>query len=175
MFCSKCGQQCPDNSAFCPSCGSPVQTAQTQSFQQSGGAEYENTQPELTGLGGWLILVGIGLVICVPVYCLHISAGFLLKSIVLYVPANLLALVLCGFAIYLFFTKSRKFPTVFIVFMVANAVTAAISGANIGIYSGRESSAWILGGIGGVLGLIVAAIWIPYTLKSKRVKNTFVN
>ena len=35
MFCSKCGQQCPDNSAFCSSCGSPVQTVQVQAQPQS--------------------------------------------------------------------------------------------------------------------------------------------
>ncbi|MDR1850298.1 MAG: TM2 domain-containing protein [Zoogloeaceae bacterium] len=44
MFCSRCGQSCPEGSAFCPSCGSPTQTApaqpqtpppmQAQTFQQ---------------------------------------------------------------------------------------------------------------------------------------------
>ena len=195
MFCSKCGQQCPDSSAFCPSCGGAVQAAQgqvqqSQPFQQQGGSVYGGTQQELTGLGGWLILVGIGLVWGVIGGFMNIFTGFgiwayagFLKGIA-FELVNLINLVLCGFTVFLFFTKSRKFPTVFIVLLVVGSVTGIINviilGSTLSSALGRGNAAVEMGASAGMYGglafnIIFAVIFIVYTLKSRRVKNTFVN
>jgi hypothetical protein len=161
---------------------------QAQPYQQPGGSVYESTQQELTGLGGWLILVGIGLVWGVIGGFINIFTGFgiwayagFLKGIA-YELVNLLNLVLCGFTVFLFFTKSRKFPTVFIVLLVVGIIVGIVNisivGSALSSTMGRGDAAAAMGvgmGFGLFINIIFTVIWIAYTLKSRRVKNTFVN
>lgn len=52
MYCSKCGSQNPDHAVYCSVCGTPLQTF--PSIPASIHPEYRN-------LGGWLLIITIGL------------------------------------------------------------------------------------------------------------------
>ena len=50
MFCSKCGSNIPDNAAFCPTCGAPVNRYSSQqggpdSSQMHGGSDPQGYYP----------------------------------------------------------------------------------------------------------------------------------
>jgi len=193
MFCSKCGANIADNSAFCPACGNPTQqAAQPQTSSQytppapqviQGQPVYAAQQP-IQGLGGWLILVAIFLILSVlgsvdNLVSLDqaVAVGF---GGPMFMISHILTLALSGLALYFFFTKSRHFPPFFIFFNLAGFVLIFLALSNIKTNS-------IISDLGGMsadnfvmlLGIlcqgITAAIFIPYTLMSKRVKNTFVN
>ena len=149
------------------------------------------------GIGGWLILPAIGLVAS-PVLILIAAVQDLLPAFeesawealttpgsVDYHPANeamlYFALVVgigqIAFALvlnYLFWNKSRRVPKLFVLWLIVNVVVVAIDTLwelqflevaermDVSIYKnvGRE--------------IFHAAVWIPYFLVSKRVRNTFV-
>ena len=150
-----------------------------------------------SGLGGWLVLVGIGL----AVTAVRLSA-FLVTTLVPVVTGDQWAqlttpgtssyhpfwapllmietagnLFFVGFAVtllYLYFQKAPRFPKLFIAYLVLNLVFVTadyfLSGMipAVAASTDNESVREI------VRGLIGACIWVPYMLRSKRVKNTFV-
>ncbi len=161
------------------------------------------TAPDLktdgpVGLGGWLILLGLGVVISplrmiiegVTVY------GPLLRDNILqtladpsspaYIPYlaeviygeiffNIAFVVWAVVNLVLFFSKSKRFPASFRYFMIANLafmvgdaflVASFLPGEK--VFDPETTKAVLQSAIG-------TAIWVPYTLLSKRVKNTFVN
>ncbi len=139
--------------------------------------------PGLVGIGGWLALPAIGLVLG-PL----VQFGFLILaltqfseveragyggvySLELLVNAGLLA-----FFIYVgtrFFRKKRDAPSAFIAYMLATLVSG---GALLAIESGLGAEAFAIeNGKELARNIIVAAIWISYFRVSKRVKMTFVN
>jgi hypothetical protein len=141
------------------------------------------------GLGGWLALLGFGLV-----------AG-MLKSLVktgqswssvdtssfrqfpaaayggLIIDATWLLLFVC--AVALFFKKSRKFPSLLVFLLITSMVMPFIIAiwARLTLPNGFEITQLFgpeeIGQM--IAGLISAVLWIPFVLKSKRVANTFVN
>jgi Protein of unknown function (DUF2569)/GYF domain 2 len=147
-------------------------------------------QSELTGLGGWLGLLGFGLVTGILRTLVKTgqswsevdsrifqqfplaSYGGLILDVVWF--------VLFIYTIALFFNKSRKFKPFFIWFLIAGMLVPLVSIAwiritipsnNIGVgnmFGSEEVAQMIVSFIGAVL-------WIPYILKSRRVANTFVN
>lgn len=150
----------------------------------------------LSGLGGWLILVGIGLVLK-PVFVIA-SIGRSLGNFSLWkwhgltepggvsynplwgpvltfellgqISLALLTLIL----LVLFFQKRRIFPRWFIGLMILNAVFvfADMLGVHFLGYSTDASMAIRTRNITNVI--FGCGIWIPYMLVSKRVKATFV-
>lgn len=157
-------------------------------------ATLANSEPR--GLGGWLVLVMIGLIVS------PIRIGILVGTIVLslfqggtwevlttpgsehYHPlwAPLLifelaingAFILAGVALLaLFFAKSRRFPRMFILYVAISLIFQIVDyvlGEQIPAVAaaGAESNVEIARTV------ITAVIWVPYMLVSKRVKNTFV-
>jgi hypothetical protein len=156
-----------------------------------------NNEKDLKGLGGWLIVVGIGvvlspirvLVVYVPIYHEILTDGTweLLTSAesAYYHPLwqpllagemvfNSLLVLAWTYLIYLFFSRHYLFPRVFIGVLVLSVV-------------GIPLDAWL---VSFVLPdepmfdpettreftrvLIYSLIWIPYMLVSRRVKATFV-
>lgn len=83
---------------------------------------------------------------------------------------NAALLIWAGVLLYLFFAKWRSFPVVMItrvVFQAADlglALMIPITAARIGpaVYGGLAS------------GIVVALIWVPYLIQSRRVETTFV-
>jgi hypothetical protein len=152
--------------------------------------------PKLNGLGGWLVLVGLGLVFspCVLLFNLDHSIGsFSLwkwhaltnPDGVSYQPiwGPLLTLEFLGqitiltldiFAIVLFFQKRRIFPRWFIALLAVNAlfVVADAIGAQFMKTVSPALTASLSRNI--MRSFIGCCIWIPYMLKSLRVKTTFI-
>jgi hypothetical protein len=150
-----------------------------------------STPNDLEGIGGWLILIAIGLVLS-PLYILGSAVSTDLR--VLMKPGAtealgaypglqgfieielLLNLVSVAFLVILnilFFTKRSRFPSLFALFMgfqvlvvVADAIVAHIIVPNLPL--SPDAAAGIFRPIVG------AAIWIPYMFVSRRVKATFV-
>jgi len=152
---------------------------------------------ELEGLGGWLILVGFGVVVSPIVIGIETFSAFatlfvhggwevlthpesesyhpLWAPIIIAETAfNIAATIAWLVLAFLFFTKSRWFPRVYIVvvvfsfvFLLADSIviSAILPGHPIfEAEAGRE----VLRSIVGIV------IWVPYMLVSKRVKATFV-
>ncbi len=156
-----------------------------------------DAQPGPSGLGGWLILVGFGLLLA-PLKLL----GFVVQSFPpivqdgtwevlttpgseayhpLWAPLLLgelvvnLAFIGAGVALLLFFfLRSRRFPTLYIAVTIANLLFL-LSDAWLGSIVVPDEpmfdadTARELG-----RSVVGALIWVPYMLASKRVKNTFV-
>jgi len=153
-------------------------------------------KPEPKGLGGWLILIAIGLGVTmlrlvwfvvgmlVPIFTSGQWANLTTPGTAdyhaLWAPllifelcGNLLFVLMAGTLLVLFFRKSRLFPKVFIAYSLLNLafvtgdyflsdLIPAVAAAN-DADAVKEVARAVVG----------AAIWIPYMLVSKRVKNTF--
>lgn len=154
-------------------------------------------EKELKGLGGWLILVGIGVVLSpirlvielVPFYFSIFNDGgwtaLTTPSSDLYTPyfgalligemsINFLMMFTWAYIGYLFFTKNYLFPKLYISIMAASLIFITFD-------------AWVASQIfpGQVMfdadtkkefmrTLVPALIWVPYMMESNRVKATFV-
>ncbi len=167
-----------------------------QSPKQEGNVIAQET--ELKGLGGWLILVGFGRVVSVlqsffimfTMFIPLLTNGTLkeLSSPVseayspLWIPTiyfefggNLIILGLHIALCVLFFMKKRLFPKLFIrtyIFMLAFAIIDAMILRYLQSTITFDINANSFVEIFQIFG--VAVIWIPYMLKSVRVRNTFV-
>lgn len=153
----------------------------------------EDARNDLDGLGGWLIVVGFGLVLGI----ILVVGGMLPLYVSMFTDGGYESLTTPGSQIYhplwapalifemtataimlaaqvslccLFITKNRLFPTVFIVTTSANLVVMAITAVfmlGIDRALGKE-------GLTDLMKVSVSAlIWIPYMVRSKRVKATF--
>jgi uncharacterized protein DUF2569 len=145
---------------------------------------------DLEGLSGWLILVGISLVIA-PFRLLLVLFGTNLPFLLgtgnqEYLSSHPLTAALAGSEVlvnvlffasllalsYLFFKKKKGFPTYMILYHVLNAILLSINHiAFQALHPTADLSAGLRAVVGSVLG---ALIWIPYFLVSRRVKATFV-
>ena len=156
--------------------------------------EERNRGPE--GLGGWLIVPAIGLVLTVfkilayfgvqvaPLVADGTYGQLTTPGSELYHPLWLPLLLLEGggngvllamalAAICLYFMRSRWFPRMHIAFMLTNAVLMLVL-----FFMGAKIPALMevhdVQAVGDMTrGLVAAAIWVPYMLTSKRVRNTF--
>lgn len=149
----------------------------------------EAIEPELNeneivgpvGIGGWLILPAIGLVLS-PIlnFFTFISELEILSGGSLYDYETLITFEVIYIALFIifqiytavkFFTKKMDAPQLVILVLIVNIVGLAIIAlwiASIGDLPDEIS-------MGVVRAIIAAAIWIPYFKRSLRVMNTFVN
>jgi hypothetical protein len=154
--------------------------------------------PKLQGLGGWLVLVGIGLCVAPIVRIVSIgqhwesyfslqiwelvtmptSASYhpLYGPLLIYeVFSNIIMFGLNLFTLCLFFKKHRAFPKVFIALALCNALFLILDHIGGGMIPSIYSSKNHAKGQSDVIrALFYAVIWISYMLKSRRVKATFV-
>jgi hypothetical protein len=153
------------------------------------------TVAEPVGLGGWLILPAIGMFINLFIFgktLLGLSAlanpgvadKLAAAGIDIHDPTwvRLFTFEAIGYpmlfllvvaSLILFFMKSYWFPRLIIVFMVSNLIVTSgdvflASGVTIPGSDPNDPAVHIVKAIG------VCLVWIPYFLKSVRVKNTFV-
>jgi len=170
----------------------PVQTPPQQVLYK---APQKLTGPE--GLSGWLILVGIGLIIS-PIRIAAIeftilslffdgtwaaissSAGeFYNPTLAIMIPLefvmNLAFIFGFVFLIYLYFTKSSNFPRWFIsvyianlIFILLDAVIVKFAVPDQPLFDPDTTKEF-------ARSLVACCVWIPYMFKSKRVEATFVN
>jgi hypothetical protein len=161
--------------------------------KEKGMAEEKN----LEGLGGWLVLVGLGIIISplrvigmvFPIYSEMFSNGSwaALTSPGTEVYNPLWAPILFGemainggvvlawiFAAFLFFSKKKVFPKWYIGILLFTLAFIPIDALAIKSVSPNEPvfDVETIKEFGRTL--IVTLIWVPYMLASKRVKATFV-
>jgi Protein of unknown function (DUF2569) len=150
------------------------------------------------GLGGWLILVGLGIIISplriisqvFPVYSEIISSGSWTTLTTpgsdaynpLWAPILLGEMLINGglllvwiFVAFLFFTKKKAFPKWYIgillftlTFILIDAVAIKVVLPNQAMFDAETTKEF-------GRSLIATLIWVPYMLISKRVKATFVS
>jgi hypothetical protein len=140
------------------------------------------------GIGGWLLLLGFGLGVAplaflfrsidssIRIFCktslveIYSSNRILAVAIIFGLAMQLCLFVFSSYNLYLFVKKKKKFPEFMILFFICNLCFLII-----------DSVFMLLLGQEGKLGsrvinpMIVWTIWSLYLLKSKRVKNTFIN
>lgn len=152
--------------------------------------------PEPKGLGGWLIVVGIGLVVapvriavaCVQTYVpLFQNGAWQLLTTPgtgtyhpLWAPVLLGELLVnLGFfaaflvLIFLFVRRARMFPRLYIAVLALNLAFLFVDALlldSLAASGSQTETVWTPL----LQGLASAAIWIPYMLRSRRVRNTFV-
>ncbi len=153
---------------------------------------------DLKGLKGWLILVGIGVVLSPirmlvaygPLYSGIFSDGtwealtdpasevyirFFDVLLLTELAANGIVFALSVYAIWLYFSKSYLFPKIYIAilagslaFMLVDEWAVSLVIPETPMFSDRAAF------VDFARSLIGSLIWIPYLLVSKRVKATFV-
>jgi hypothetical protein len=150
-----------------------------------------------TGLGGWLILVGIGTVLAPIVILAGIAQTYppLFQDgvwaalttpgseqyragwgalVIFEIVVNVAMVVASMVAIGLYFSKSPRFPVLFIGLLAAGLAFLVIDliAVRVVVPEAPVDS----GSIGAIVrSTISCAIWIPYMRMSVRVKNTFVH
>ncbi|MDN7127221.1 DUF2569 domain-containing protein [Pseudidiomarina sp. 1APR75-33.1] len=152
-------------------------------------------QNELKGIGGWLYLVAFGVIVSplflaveyLPMLVDYMNGAYEItanpnsKSFVPHLElllnvemlANAFMLLVSLALLYLFFSKHRWFPRVFIflcvfspLFLIADAwIVHKLMPELVAI---DEATVLDI-----IRAIIYALIWVPYMLISKRVKNTF--
>ena len=155
-------------------------------------------EKNLEGLGGWLILVGLAIIISpfsivmttFPLYSEIFSSGSweMLTTLgseaydVSWIPILLGEIVINGglalvwiYIIFLFFTKKRLFPSWYIgvllftlAFMLVDALAIKVVIKDEALFDPDTAKEFALAFLGTI-------IWVPYMLRSKRVEATFVN
>ena len=148
------------------------------------------------GIGGWLILPMIGLFVFpvrvaislvtdyAPLFQGGIWGNLTTPGSEVYHPlwapviigeifCNVGFLLFAAALLYLLFARSHRFPRAFIAFALANL--AFIVGDAVIAWQIPAVAARGLEGVGAetARAAVVAAIWVPYMLVSKRVRNTF--
>jgi len=148
------------------------------------------------GIGGWLLLPMLGLfafpvrvVISLisdyaPIFQDGIWGNLTTPGTEVYHPLwaptilyevvlNIAFLAFDLFLLYLLFTKAPRFPKAFVIFAVGNLLFVVSD--SVLAYQIPAVAARGLEGFGGEIfrSLLVAAVWVPYMLVSKRVRNTF--
>lgn len=150
-------------------------------------------QHPLYGVGGWLILVAIGIIATPVRMILEIGPIYsaidfsnlhpMLFAVILGELTINAALVLWSLAnMFLLLSKHRMFPTSWIGQLAVAAVLGPLSlfATDLALDSIGQHLDWSQLAKGGVFtdmfrALIAAAIWIPYALLSTRVGITFLN
>lgn len=193
--CSACGLTLPGNHGEtsklerCPRCGAALRP-QPGPAQPVGGwvkpaVTYESGP---SGIGGWLILPAIGLVLgpiasAIGLVVLASSLTSTAEAVQEVAPGLFRALVgslvmllgLLGFQVYtavLFFRKDRRVPRLVCWLYAVNFAVAVVSVIWGNSVTGEGLDPSDVKSI--ARAAIQAAIWIPYFRVSKRVANTFV-
>jgi len=143
---------------------------------------YRASVPAVEGIDGWLILIAISLVVAplvvarnllradLPILLAH---GTLAAHVVggVFIVKNLVTIAGLVLINVLFYLKRRTLPLAMIVYYAWQAVTHIGEYALYALVLQERNAAM---SVRFLFPLIGAAIWIPYFLRSKRVKATFV-
>jgi hypothetical protein len=178
--CGNCAAPLEEGASICARCGTPVPSPVSESY-----APKFSTFNDLEGIGGWLILAAIGLGIS-PLRSIHgiyVSLHVLYGSqfqnwlsthpgeaglILFEAVTNTLFLITLVTLNFLFYRRKKEFPSLMIAFFALQSILSLVDHAIVLHYHSRSSPATLIGSILG------AALWIPYYLRSQRVKATFV-
>ena len=192
-MCPSCGSKNLDTNP--PQAAPQVTPTYNQSANNSSSSTTSASQ--LKGLGGWLIFVGIGLIFgtikvlasVVSIYKPFMNTD-LLENVTnvnsaAYIPnfallfyaeliVNLFIILLCIYLIYLFFRKNKKFPKYYIFITLFVILTIPVDAYLTSVILPDEKMLDKDTIKSFFQSLFAGAIWIPYMLKSVRVRNTFI-
>lgn len=209
--CGQCASELEDGVAACVECGAAVNRPQLppevsghDTVSAPADAESKDARQtprtfsspllefrrDLEGLSGWLVLVGIGLVISplmilsntvthnLPVLTnprLHayLETHPALEGLIIFeIATNLIFIAVLVALNILFFRKKRSFPTYMIFYLclhlivdVGDAVAAHAVMPSVAVSAPLQAI---------TRSFLAALIWVPYFLVSRRVKVTFV-
>jgi hypothetical protein len=153
------------------------------SYGMPGPRPYPSNAPR--GIGGWLILPAIGLIVSPLMMLLtlynNLSVLNTLSAVEGRYPGLRAAIIseilitagMLGFQVYvavLFFKTSRELPKMITILLAVNLVLMSIDAAWVSTIVGKPTGIAEM-----VRALVAACIWIPYFKSSQRVKATFVN
>jgi hypothetical protein len=149
------------------------------------------------GLGGWLVLVAIGLFVTPVRLALFLSQTFLPifrdgmwerlttpgpapyhplwgPLLIGEIAINSVFILLAIYLLFLYFRRSWRFPRLYMTLLISSLVFIVADSFAVGIVAPSQGvmDPATIAEIG--KSLIVAAIWVPYMIFSKRVRNTFV-
>lgn len=151
----------------------------------------------LQGLGGWLVLVGLGLCLAPIVRIFTIARawkGFFLMAswqavavpsgasyhplygplLIFEVLTNVGLFGINILALALFFSKRKVFPKVYVVFLISNLICVVVDEVvNSGIQSAHAGSSANFSALA-YRSVLATMLWWGYMVKSRRVKVTFV-
>jgi len=152
--------------------------------------EQEPSGPE--GIGGWLILIVIGLIVTpfrlgyevimnmVPLISspniLALNSPDLTNLIYFEIFGNLIFALYSILLLFLLFSKNKLFPKLLIFYFVTNFAFIMLDlflASQISVIQHTETDASVIKEI--FKSSFNLIIWVPYLILSKRVKNTFVN
>ncbi len=204
MYCSNCGKHNSEGSKFCEHCGSQLikDSAENKSVSQAKAVvdppKTENKEPlpkdkkVNAGLGGWLALVGLGMIVGVVWQSYSIFGYFSYLSNTYTIPGYssllwfefLIGVAFIGslvYLIYLYFKKKKNFPKYYVFYLIASIVFALLDWLWVAsLQAPTQELQKILNDTvtqnsSNVSRTVVqSVIWILYMLKSKQVKATFI-
>jgi len=179
--CGNCAAPLKEGAFVCAQCGAPAAGPPPANYVPTFASG-----SNLEGIGGWLILVAIGLAIA-PLRSIHgvyaslrvlygsqfehlLSVHRGLAGLILYEAAtNTCFLIALATLNYLFYRKKKVFPSLMINYFALQAALILIDHLVTLHFYPHHSASNLISAI------LAAAIWIPYYLRSERVKATFVN
>jgi hypothetical protein len=181
----------------------PPPLPQTSQPRKSGNSQQQeqttlskpklSTDPKLTGIGGWLILVALGQIFGPIIFLVSIGQYYstLDSNIIGKLPVtfagevviNFFLLVLFIYTAVLFFRRSKQFPRFFVYGMLAAIFLVPLDAMWIAVGASMETGQWAGELLQTALApseirqtitaAIIGSVWILYIFKSKRVANTF--
>ena len=186
MFCSSCGKENVETSAFCSGCGTPF-------ARRTVAAEVQSKQ-----IGGWLYLLGCVLLISpfMLLYGVYDTLSLITDGTIEYITdiapgidkmiwfeviVDSLLIGITTYLIYLFTTKRQTFPLYYIWYLVTSTIylvadyllVASIVTANDEMQTIIDEilAEQIVSMSGAIIGTV---IWVLYLKQSTRVAETFV-
>lgn len=176
----------------------PNQVQESNNASAEGQAPQYFLKPSVEGLGGWLVLVQISIYfsLITITYLLfnHIFPVFepeiwsmitdkgspaynrsLVQLILFETVVNVVFVIALIFALFLLYRKKRAFPKLMIAYILFSLLTSIVD------YVAVSQIEILAQGDNGTFmrevtrSILYACIWIPYFIRSKRVRNTFVN
>jgi hypothetical protein len=189
--CKQCAAVLEHEESVCTHCGAAIVGVPTEPVQsnetlpQSSGIPTFSTGNDLEGIGGWLILVALGLAVSPFILIngivkdLHVLYGAQFQTGLARLPglASLILFEAASNSIFLFglialnvlfYRKKKAFPGWMIAYLSINCAVILIDHFVAMHYTPHSQMLSVIRTI------IGAGVWIPYYLVSERVKITFV-
>ncbi len=184
-FCTKCGAENPADGEFCYKCGRPLFSSLPDPAKPEATPAktlLPGSSKQLSGIGGWLLLLCFSLAVGGPL-------GFLYQTVVLlergvtplsvFISAIMLSIgifsFVCGLKLWKEDRRAVKLTKTFFYVMMTFSLLIALAGFAL-LMTMPTSTAKNEGDplfVAGVQAFLIQIAWLLYLHKSVRVKNTY--
>jgi hypothetical protein len=169
MRCPKCRLENPEGALRCD-CGYDFPSGKIKRSYLKAAEErlraYTSVKEAEGQIAGWLLLFAVGLVIGIPVTVLDVATSYQSGDVGEIIAATVGAVVVIVTTV-VFFQRSRWAPRLMIGLLAFDALASAFVVA-------VDGEPWMAAKRRLVWAMLMALVWIPYFLISKRVKATFI-